>query len=363
MEVLAGASLIGLAATPGRYRMHDLLQLYACELLQEDAQRDKAEKALLGWVFEQARRAAATLSPEPADYPGGRSAAVAWLDAEAGTILGAVRRTAERTDGEYDALLSELTQLIPWYYDLRCRWSDMVEVAEHARLVAERSGDLAERAFAYSMLGLGQLGQHRYRAALASCELGLTDARATGLAAEEAELFGRMGLAYEGLGQYAEAEARHADHAERCRMLGDKFGEAAAARRSHTLQMLGRHIEAAACLKLALKMRSGLGDERGVAMAEYRFSALRNHQGNHEEALLWANRALAVFEAHDDQWGTAVTHYELGRALAGLGRLREAATAYRTAVRGLEEIGEWQRLAEATAAFAEINCRSPRRAR
>ncbi|TDC22030.1 ATP-binding protein [Kribbella albertanoniae] len=364
LEVLAGASLIGLAATPGRYRMHDLLQLYACELLQEDAQRDKAEKALLGWVFEQARRAAATLSPEPADYPGGRSAAVAWLDAEAGTILGAVRRTAERTDGEYDALLSELTQLIPWYYDLRCRWSDMVEVAEHARLVAERSGDLAERAFAYSMLGLGQLGQHRYRAALASCELGLTDARATGLAAEEAELFGRMGLAYEGLGQYAEAEARHADHAERCRMLGDKFGEAAAAgRRSHTLQMLGRHIEAAACLKLALKMRSGLGDERGVAMAEYRFSALRNHQGNHEEALLWANRALAVFEAHDDQWGTAVTHYELGRALAGLGRLREAATAYRTAVRGLEEIGEWQRLAEATAAFAEINCRSPRRAR
>ncbi len=359
LEVLAGASLIGLAATPGRYRMHDLLQLYACELLQEDAQRDKAESALLGWLFEQARHAAAALSPEPAEYPGGRSAAVAWLDAEAGTLLGAVRRTRERTDGEYDALLGQLTQLIPWYYDLRCRWSDMVEVADHARVIAERSGDLAERAFAYSMLSLGQLGQHRYRAALASCELGLADARAAGLAAEEAELFGRMGLAYEGIGQYAEAEARHAEHAGLCRVLGDKFGEAAAVgRRSHTLQQLGRHTEAAACLKLALKMRSGLGDERGVAMAEYRFSALRNHQGHHEEALLRGQRALAVFEAHDDQWGTAVTHYELGRALAGLGRLREAAAAYRTAVRGLEEVGEWQRLAEATAALADARSRT-----
>ncbi|MFK4084729.1 ATP-binding protein [Kribbella sp. NPDC020789] len=362
LEVLAGASLIGLAAAPGRYRLHDLLRLYACELLQEDAQRDKAEKALLGWIFDRARRAAAALAPEPCDYPGGRSAAVAWLDAEASTVLGAVRRTSERTDGEYDGLLSGLTQLIPWYYDLRCRWSDMVEVADHARVVADRSGDLAARAFAYSMLGLGQLGQHRYRAALASCELGLVDARGAGLAAEEAELFGRMGLAYEGLGQYAEAEARHAEHAEQCRLLGDKFGEAAAVgRRSHTLQQLGRHTEAAACLKRALKMRSELGDERGVAMAEYRFSALRNNQGNHDEALWRGGKALAVFQVHDDQWGTAVTHYEIGRALTGLGRFGEAATAYRTAIRGLEEIGEWQRLAEATAAFAEISGRTPRR--
>ncbi|GAA0582902.1 helix-turn-helix domain-containing protein [Kribbella sandramycini] len=358
LEVLAGASLIGLAATPGRYRMHDLLQLYACELLQDDAQRDKAERALFSWLFEHSRRAAAALSPESGEFPGGRTAAVAWLDAEASSLLGAVRRTRERTDGEYDELLGDLTQLIPWYYDLRCRWSDMVEVADHARVVADRLGDLAARAFAYSMLGLGQLGQHRYRAALASCQLGLADARAAALAAEEAELFGRMGLAYEGLGQYAEAEARHADHAEQCRVLGDRLGEAAAiGRRSHALQLLGRHTEAAACLKLALKMRSDLGDERGVAMAEYRFSALRNNQGQHEEAVLRSNRALAVFQAHDDQWGTAVAHYELGRALAGLGRLREAASAYRTAVRGLEQVGEWQRLAEATAALTDVTSR------
>ncbi|WP_405059370.1 tetratricopeptide repeat protein [Kribbella sp. NBC_01505] len=358
LEVLAGASLIGLAATPGRYRLHDLLRLYACELLQEDSERDKAESALFCWLFEQAQRAAVAVSPEPGEYPGGRAAAVAWLDAEAGTLLGAVRRISARTDREHDALLGELTQLIPWYYDLRCRWSDMIEVADHARIVADRSGDVAARAFAYSMLGLGQLGQHRYRAGLASCELGLVDARAAGLTAEVAELSGRIGLAYEGLGQYAEAETRHADHADQCRALGDKLGEAAATgRRSHTLQMLGRHTEAAACLKLALKMRTEIGDDRGAAMAEYRFMALRNDQGNHEEALRRGGRALAVFEAHDDQWGTAVTHYELGRALAGLGRLREAATAYRTAIRGLEQVGEWQRLAEATAALADARSR------
>jgi transcriptional regulator with XRE-family HTH domain/tetratricopeptide (TPR) repeat protein len=359
LEALAGASLIGLAAMPGRYRMHDLLRLYASELLQEEGQCCEAEKALFGWLFGEARLAAAALAPEAPDYPGGRTAALAWLDAEAGALLGAVRRTGERVDGELDPLFSDLTQRIPWYYDLRCRWSDMVEVAQHARVVADRSGDLAARAFAHSMLGLGQLGQHQYRAALVSCELGLADARAAGLAAEEAELFGRLGLACEGLGRYSEAEARHADHAEQCRVLGDKWGEAAAiGRRSHALRMLGKHSEAAACLRLALKMRSDLGDERGVAMAEYRFSALRNDQGHYDEALQRGRRALAVFEAHDDQWGTAVVHYELGRSLAGLNRLREAAAAYRTAVLRLDQVGEWQRLAEASAALADAQARA-----
>lgn len=359
LEALAGASLIGLAATPGRYRMHDLLRLYASELLLEEEHRDEAEKALFGWLLGQARRAAAALAPVPSDYPGGRTAALAWLDAEAGALLGAVRRTAERVDGELDPLFSDLTQCIPWYYDLRCRWSDMVEVADHARAIADRSGDVAARAFALSMLGLGQLGQHQYRAALASCELGLPDARAAGLAAEEAELCGRLGLAYEGLGRYSEAEACHADHAERCKVLGDKWGEAAAiGRRSHALRMLGKRSEAAACLRLALKMRSDLGDERGVAMAEYRFSALRNDQGWYGEALQRGQRALAVFQAHDDQWGSAVVHYELGRSLDGLGRLREATAAYRTAVLGLDEVGEWQRLAEASAALADAQNRA-----
>jgi transcriptional regulator with XRE-family HTH domain/tetratricopeptide (TPR) repeat protein len=358
LEVLAGASLVGLAATPGRYRLHDLLRLYATELVREEGCRDEAEKALFGWLFEQARRASAALAPEPAEYPGGRGAAVAWLDAEAGALLGAVRRTAERVDGELDSSLGDLTQRIPWYYDLRCRWSDMIEVADHARVVADRTNDVAARAFAYSMLGLGQLGQHRYRAALVSCELGLADARAAGLPAEEAELFGRLGLAYEGLGRYSEAEARHADHAEQCRVLGDRLGEAAAiGRRSHALRMLGKPAEAAACLRLALKMRSELGDERGVAMAEYRFSALRNDQGCYDEALRRARRALAVFEAHDDQWGSAVVHFELGRSLAGLGRLREATAAYRTAVLGLDQVGDWQRLAEASAALTEAQSR------
>jgi tetratricopeptide (TPR) repeat protein len=338
--------------------LHDLLRLYATELIQEEECRDEAEKALFGWLFDQARLASAALAPEPAEYPGGRAAAVAWLDAEAGALLAAVRRTAERLDGGLDPLLSDLTQRIPWYYDLRCRWSDMVEVADHARVVADRTGDVAERAFAYSMLGLGQLGQHRYRAALASCELGLADARSAGLAAEEAELVGRLGLAYEGLGRYSEAEARHADHAAQCKVLGDRWGEAAAiGRRAHALRMLGKPAEAASCLRLALKMRSELGDERGVAMAEYRFSALRNDQGSYDEALQRGKRALAVFEAHDDQWGSAVVHYELGRSLAGLGRLREATAAYRIAVLGLDQVGEWQRVAEASAALADAQAR------
>jgi tetratricopeptide (TPR) repeat protein len=121
--------------------------------------------------------------------------------------------------------------------------------------------------------------------------------------------------------------------------------------------MLGKHSEAAACLRRALKMRADLGDERGVAMAEYRFSALRNDQGSYEEALQRGHRALATFQAHDDQWGNAVVHYELGRSLAGLDRLDEAINAYQIAVMGLDRVGEWQRRAQASAALSEAQSR------
>ncbi len=106
-------------------------------------------------------------------------------------------------------------------------------------------------------------------------------------------------------------------------------------------------------------MRADLGDERGVAMAEYRFSALRNDQGSYEEAIQRGHRALATFQTHDDQWGNAVVHYELGRSLAGLGRLSEATNAYRIAVVGLDRVGEWQRRAEAAAALSDVQSRTP----
>ncbi|MFC0625760.1 ATP-binding protein [Kribbella deserti] len=357
LDALAGASLLGLAATPGRYRLHDLLRLYAAELLDEEEHRhdrENAERALFDWLFRNARSNAEAIAPMADPNPEARATALAWLDTEAAGVLEACRRTAVRTDGAFDSLFRGLTQGIPWYYDLRCRWPEMVEVAELAMAVAERAGDLSERAYAHSMLGLGRIGQHRYRAAVESFEAGLADAHATGLAAEEAELYGRLGLAYEGLGRYGEAEASHADHVHRCQALGDRWGEAAAVgRRSHALRMLGQHSEAAICLRRALSMRAQLGDERGVAMAEYRFSALRNDQGRYDEALRRADRALAVFEAHDDRWGSAVVRFELGRALAGLGRFAEAAASYRTAVKGLDQVGEWQRRAEAASALAQ----------
>ncbi|WP_328994199.1 tetratricopeptide repeat protein [Kribbella sp. NBC_01245] len=357
LDALASASLLGLAATPGRYRLHDLLRLYAAELLVEEEHRhdrEKAEHALFGWLFDNARANADAIAPLAENGPEARAAALTWLDTEAAALLEAARITAARADGVLDSLFRELTQRIPWYYDLRCRWPDMVEVASLAMVVAERSDDLRERAYAHSMLGLGRIGQHRYRSAVTELQAGMTDARAIGLAEEEAELCGRLGLAYEGLGRYAEAEASHAEHARQCQALGDRWGEAAAiGRRSHALRMRGEHSEAAVCLRRALAMRAELGDDRGVAMAEFRFSALRNDQGRYGEALRRADRALTVFEAQDDRWGSAVVRFELGRALAGLGRYAEAAASYRTAVTGLDQVGEWQRRAEAASALAE----------
>ncbi len=125
LETLARAHLIERAATYGRWRMHDLLRLYADERGRAYSREDSREQArdrLLGYDLDMATAANHHLlalpdraAPEFAD----RDSALAWLDAERPNLIAAAGMAA--ATGR-DEIAQELPFRLGVYLDWRRRF-------------------------------------------------------------------------------------------------------------------------------------------------------------------------------------------------------------------------------------------------
>ena len=101
LEALARAHLIDHGSNYGKWRMHDLLHLYARQLSDAHSDADGREQArdrLLNYYLENAAAADAHLralpgTPVPAVFTG-RDKASAWLDAERPSLIATVTMAA-----------------------------------------------------------------------------------------------------------------------------------------------------------------------------------------------------------------------------------------------------------------------------
>jgi DNA-binding SARP family transcriptional activator/tetratricopeptide (TPR) repeat protein len=104
LETLASGHLVD-QHLPGRYRLHDLLRLYARDHAQRDLARGAAEQRLHDWYVYSVDAASELLYPQVARLPaphrppavtpmrfGSGDDALAWLDAERANLLAAARR-------------------------------------------------------------------------------------------------------------------------------------------------------------------------------------------------------------------------------------------------------------------------------
>jgi hypothetical protein len=114
----------------GRWRMHDLLRLYAQRLSEEHADADGREQArdrLLGWYLDRAGAADEHLRALPGmAVPGqftGRDAALDWLDAERASLVAAVQMAADTGRGQ---AARRLPLLLAEYFSWRRRFDDWI---------------------------------------------------------------------------------------------------------------------------------------------------------------------------------------------------------------------------------------------
>jgi len=320
LRELAGANLVH-EPGPGRYRMHDLVRLYAAEQatsrLDDDA-RHAAVHRLLDHYLRTAYAADRLLQPhrdpiEPVPpLPGARprtvpdhGTALAWFTAEHAVLLAAIDQAV---DAGLDRHAWQLAWSLITYFDRHGHWHDRAATQRTALAAARRLADRPAQAHAHRGLG----------------------------------------LAYVWLGRYTEAGTELGGALDLFGQLGDRAGQAHAHRAlARMWARQGRHHDALPHDLRALELYQAAGHRAGQATALNAVGWHHANLGNDARALGYCERARALHEELGDWHGAAATWDSLGYVYHHLGQLPRAVSCYRRAIELFGQVGDRYQQADA----------------
>ena len=381
-----------LQAAAGRYSFHDLVHAYAAtRAVDEDAAQER--RAALTRLFDHylAAAAAAADSLYPAEA-GHRprvapvatpppdltdpDAARAWLDGERPALVAVAAYTATRGWPSYTTRLSATL----FRYLAGGHHTDALNVHDHARRAARRTGDLTAEADALIHLGgahfrlgrhqpatdhfsqaltlyrqagdqigqaraLGNLGlveerMGRYRAAAQHSEMSLSLYRQAGDRPGEARALGNLALVEEHLGRHQAATDRHQQALTLFRDSGDRVGEADTLTNLGDAEVrIGRYSAAAEHLQRALTLFRSLGDVDGEAWTLVTLGNLHTRLGDSAQATQLHRRALAMFRDNGILEGEAWALNGIGEAAHAAGDHEQALTHHTAALSIATDLG------------------------
>ncbi len=333
--------------SPGRYRLHDLLRLYARELAQQhpeharSAALTRALASYLATVWQTLKLL------RPGDYRleridqrwrgggltfGDDHAALEWLDAERANLVAAVEQAAASAPGVPDEIAVQLAHALYAFFLMRGHWDDWAQVNQIALGVARGKGDLIGQAQVHSDLGVRCWRLGRYEDAVACLQQSLTIRRSVGDRPGQAASLANLGLVHQSQGRYEQALACQRECLAISRSIRDLRGEAAGLLNvGEVYQRQGWHDEALACLQESLALNRELGDRRSQAATLNSLGGLYERQGRHAPALSAQQESLAFYRELGDREGEAVcladigvVHRRQGRHQRSLACLRES---------------------------------------
>ncbi|XVS67092.1 ATP-binding protein [Actinosynnema sp. CA-299493] len=329
---LRAAHLVQPAGSAARWRMHDLVRLYARDKAAEDPERDRAVVRLLDHYLAAVR---ATTDHHGEVRAG--TEAVRAVDAERAKLVPVI--DLAHVTGHAAHVIGMTSGLIE-YFSLRKLWSEWITTHELALAVAQRTGDLAGEARLRHGLGVGH-GQ------MLNTELStryLRDAMSLARRLGDRQLFGlslnRLGQRFRNTGRLEWAMACHRWAATLLLETGDMpsyFGAlhdmAVVHRRRRELdQAVALHLE---CLSLAREhqwplLEGRVLDHLGIAYRELdrMAEAIECHQAN-----------LRIVEDMADRHGYARTMANLAVTYRVADRPAEAVDCHLEALRTFRDFG------------------------
>jgi DNA-binding SARP family transcriptional activator len=317
---LAATQLIA-EHVPGRFTFHDLLRVYAAELVHEhDTGPDRqaafhrmfdhylhSAYAAHGFLNRQYGALMTLAPPAPAvtpENPVDDEEALAWFTAERHALPAAALLAA---DVGFDAHAWQLAQpLASFFRDHRGTWrglaADQNIAVQHAALAAARRlGDVQGQAHAYRGLG----GAYLHEGRLDDCQSSLGHALKL-----FAELDDRAGQAHVHLSLAVSFDAQ------------------------------GRHGDALGHAESALELYGADSNTAGQAKALNAIGWLRARLGEYRQTLVHCHQALVLFEQIGDRLGAAHTWDSVGYAHHHLGEYSQAIAGYQEALDRYRAVGE-----------------------
>ncbi len=331
---------------PDRYRLHDLLRLYAAERADCDESQDARHAALRRLVDFYLHTVAAgdrllyphrepiELGP-PADgclpHPlDDEQSALAWFDAEHPCLLAAQRLAAERG---WHTPVWQLAWTLDTFHRRRGRLHDQLASWRAGLVAAEHLGKWATQALAYRRLGRACARLDRPAEALKHLRQALTLAEQVEDVPNQAHTHYALAQAWEQQGD----DRRSITHATQALYLfqgmNNPIWEAQALNLVGWFQArLGHSQQALACCESALTLFRQHHDRDGEANTLDSLGYIAHHTGRFTEALGHYQQALALYRDLGDTYFEADTLARLGRTYAAGQQHAAARAAWRQAL-------------------------------
>ena len=343
---LAGASLVTEQPVGGnRWRMHDLIRLYAAELASDAALDDRSEAAL-DRVLEHYRDTVAAADDHLRAQPGqgvperfdGRADALAWLDAERSTLVAAV--TLAAASGRARSAVS-LARGLAAFLDWRRHFDDMITTGQAAVDSAHHASDRHGEAGPLNNLGLTLREVRRFDEAITAHQQALAIFTEFGDRHGEAVALGSLGLALRDVRRFDEAITAHQQAGVLFTELADRYGEAVAlGSLGLDLREVRRFDEAITAHQQALAICRELGDRYGEAGALGSLGLALQEVRRFDEAITAHQQAAVLFTELGDRYGEAGALGNLGLTLQDVRRFDEAIAAHQQALAICRELGD-----------------------
>ena len=349
-------------AAPGRFRLHDLLRVYATELAGEWQPESRAALVrLFDFYVRSAAQAMDLVSPqekhlrpdvpEPAEPVGD---AQAWLEAERRNLLAVAAHATRHGWPEHLRLLSGIL----WHYlDVGGYHEESLVLHTHASALAHDSGDRAGEADPLTLIGLGHWRVGRSREALRYLEEALVIVRETGNRGTEIHVLNTLGLACRALGRFGEGIAYSTEALALARKAGDRTSEGLVlVVLGCTCRGMGRFSEAVAHLEEALALARATHDRTSEGYARVTLGDSLSALGRHADAVRLLEEGLDHFRAVGVRVSEGYALGILGDIERALGRYDAAAGHLERALEISDETGSRTNRSVALKHLGDVHC-------
>ena len=314
------------AAVLRRWRMHDLIRIYAEQVSTQVDERQSARDRLCEHLLILADAAddhvtALPGTPLPVEFTS-RDEALAWFDAERATLVAVTGMAAEHGR---DDIAHHLPARLGEYFSWRRHLDDWLVTATISKEAAARLRDPNLEAMALCNYGNVLRELRRFDEAVEVCQNAVTLARSTGDRPCEAAVLLNLGLALRYTGHVDEAARICLQARDAQRRLGDQRGEARALNNlGNTLYEAGRFEEAGDVHREHLDLCRRTGDHVGEMMALVGLGNVSEHTGELRMSADSYETALAICRETGHAGLQSTLLNNLGNVLRQLGRAQEA---------------------------------------